>query len=581
MEDQRKLKYIEETRDIFSKYQKFDRWAVIIGISQYKHKPWNLNYAHCDAQEFHQILLSDIGGSFKKENIRLLIDENATKSNIEDALLDFLQKPDKDDLVIMFFACHGAPDPNRPENVFLLPYDTNPAKIAATGIPMRVINDLFEYNTLLSKKVVILADTCHSGSIGGNIGKDIKIRGQDEEYVNELINKYLQGLAESKEGLALLTSSEAREVAREGEKWGGGHGVFTHYLLEGIKGAADEDKNGIVTVGELFEYVRENVKKATSNRQHPSIGTSPFDRKMPIGIKLDTVESILNPTPTPKPSLIQEIRTINDSNQNYYRQKIIVREVTLEMVKVPSGKFMMGATENEHYSAEKPRHQVEVKSFWIGKYPITQEQWQAVADMDKVFQNLDSNPSHFKGNKLLPVEKVSWYDALEFCARLSSHTGVAYRLLSETEWEYACRANTETAYFFSSNLSRRYARFSDPLGRTVPIGTYPPNDFGIHDMHGNIWEWCADPWHDDYNNAPNNSIVWDEKHQVSNYYLDIKNNISELINDDRWRVIRGGSWADTSNQCRSAFRYDQDPNAKGNTIGFRIAFSQDQHLIDL
>ena len=157
-QNQRSLEFIEETKKIYSQYQECDRWAVIVGISQYKYQPWNLNYADRDAEELCQFLLSENGGKFKKENINLLTNQDATKSNIEDALYDFLKKPDRDDLVMIFFACHGAPDPTRPDNIYLLPHDTKPDKVAATGIPMRSIDEVLKH-TLISKKVIIFADS--------------------------------------------------------------------------------------------------------------------------------------------------------------------------------------------------------------------------------------------------------------------------------------------------------------------------------------------------------------------------------------------------------------------------------------
>ncbi len=562
-QNQRSLEFVEETKEIYSQYQKCDRWAVLVGISQYKHQPWSLNYADRDAEELCQFLRSENGGEFKEENIYLLTNQKATKSNIEDALYSFLQKPDKDDLVIIFFACHGAPDPNRPGNIYLLPYDTDPNKIAARGIPMSRIDEVLK-TTLISNKVIIFADTCHSGNIGGKIGN----RNAGDQ--SELINKYLQDLTQASEGIALLTSAEAREVAREGPEWGGGHGVFTHFVLEGMKGAADRDKNGIITVGELFEYVRENVKQATENKQHPSIGTNPYDRNLPIAIDQKVIKTFYTKTTDKNKS--QQLRKAK-GNDEKYRVQELTNGIILEMVKIPSGQFQMGSPENGYPSEEKPQHSVKIPSFWMGKYLITQEQWRIVAEMDIVSQDLNPNPSNFPGDKL-PVEKVSWYDAMEFCARISLHTGLKYRLPSEAEWEYACRSKTKTPWFFGSLLGSKYARFGDPQGRTVSVGNFPPNQFGIYDMHGNTWEWCADTWHENYENAPNNGNVWDENHQEINYYQNTNENLVELLNDDRWRVVRGGSWADSQEQCRSAFRIDQSPNASGNTLGLRVVFTE-------
>ncbi len=256
-----------------------DRWAIVVGISKYKYDSLNLKYADRDAEELVKVLQSPSGGGFEKEHIVKLVNEDATTANITRALRSFLKKPAKDDIVLIYFACHGAPDIDRPHIVYLLTHDTDPRDISGTALPMREV-DLSLKENLLAERVIVIADTCHSAAIGGGIG-----RRSAEENNLRVVNRYLQELVTSKKGLALLTSAAAEEVSLEDEKWGGGHGVFTHYLLEGMRGAADyQPRNGIVTVRELFEYVRKNVQKATGNKQHPCIGTNPFDGNLPIAI---------------------------------------------------------------------------------------------------------------------------------------------------------------------------------------------------------------------------------------------------------------------------------------------------------
>jgi len=253
------------------------RWAIIVGISKYEKEVLNLKYADRDAEELYQLIQMPSGGGFEADHIKKLINEEATMANVARALRSFMKKPAQDDIVLIYFACHGAPDPDKPNNVYLLTYDTDPDDIAGTAIPMREISLSLQDN-LLAKRVVIVADTCHSAAIGGGVGR----RSANSTAV---VNRYLQHLSESQEGIALLTSAEANEVSLEDEKWGGGHGVFTYYLLEGMKGEADsQPRDGIVTVGELFEYVRVNVQKATGNQQHPSIGTGKYDRRLPMAI---------------------------------------------------------------------------------------------------------------------------------------------------------------------------------------------------------------------------------------------------------------------------------------------------------
>ncbi|MEH2154049.1 caspase family protein [Nostoc sp.] len=255
-----------------------DRWAIIVGISKYKHESLNLKYADRDAEELANLLQTPSGGGFEANHIVKLINEDASTANITRALRSFLKKPAREDIVLIYFASHGAPDIDRPNIVYLLTHDTDPRDISGTALPMREV-DLSLKENLLAERVIIIADTCHSAAIGGGIGR------RSAENNSGVVNRYLQEVGTSRGGVALLTSAEANEVSFEDKKWGGGHGVFTHYLLEGMRGAADyKPRNGIVTVGELFEYVRENVQKATGNQQHPCIGSNPFDRNLPIAI---------------------------------------------------------------------------------------------------------------------------------------------------------------------------------------------------------------------------------------------------------------------------------------------------------
>jgi formylglycine-generating enzyme required for sulfatase activity len=241
--------------------------------------------------------------------------------------------------------------------------------------------------------------------------------------------------------------------------------------------------------------------------------------------------------------------------------------VQLEMVAIPSGSFVMGSPEDEpeRSSDESPQHTVTIKSFFLGKYPVTQAQWQAVASLPQVNRELDAEPSHFKGENR-PVEQVSWYDAVEFCDRLSQHTGKPYRLPSEAEWEYACRAGTTTPFHFgetiTSELANYNANYTYGAGvkgvyreETTPIGSFGvANAFGLYDMHGNVWEWCTDHWHNSYEGAPTDGSAW----------LDDNDN----YNDNR--MLRGGSWLLNPEDCRSAYRGNDDAGLRHYADGFRV-----------
>lgn len=216
--------------------------------------------------------------------------------------------------------------------------------------------------------------------------------------------------------------------------------------------------------------------------------------------------------------------------------------VTLEMVQIPGGTFMMGSQEGEanREKDESPQHQVKVPGFFMGKYEITQAQYQAI---------MGSNPSHFKGEKR-PVEKVSWDEAVEFCKKLSQKTGKTYRLPSEAEWEYACRAGTKTPFYFGETITTELVNFNSK--ETKPVGSFPPNAFGLHDMHGNVSEWCEDVYNNNYIDAPTNGRPW---------LSGSDKNISPL---------RGGSWINNARDCRSAVRFVFARALRTYLFGFRV-----------
>ncbi|GAX37758.1 SUMF1/EgtB/PvdO family nonheme iron enzyme [Nodularia sp. NIES-3585] len=243
--------------------------------------------------------------------------------------------------------------------------------------------------------------------------------------------------------------------------------------------------------------------------------------------------------------------------------------IKLEMVKIPGDTFMMGASEKEEGSSddERPEHQVTVPDFYMGRYLVTQAQWARVAaSFPQIHRKLDTRPSYFKGDDHLPVESISWYDAVEFCQRLSQKTGRDYRLPSEAEWEYACRAGTVTHFHFGdiittevANYDGNYTYSNSPKGqyreKTTPVGSFPPNAFGLYDMHGNLWQWCLDTWHSNYDGAPDNGAAW-------------------IDNDNQnIRLLRGGSWNNYPEFCRSALRYYDYPAFAHFVIGFRVVCS--------
>lgn len=231
-------------------------------------------------------------------------------------------------------------------------------------------------------------------------------------------------------------------------------------------------------------------------------------------------------------------------------------QVHIDFMAVPGGFFQMGSFGHQGSEDEHPQHRVSVAPFWMSKYPVTQAQWSVL---------MGRNSSRFKGARL-PVDNVSWKDAQHFCEKLSKQTGQICRLPSEAEWEYACRAGTLTAFSFGEMVTTEVANYNGefpyqggPKGvyrhTTTPVGSFPPNAFGMYDMHGNIWEWCADGWHDSYEGAPMDGQPWVFKSAAG------------------YRVLRGGCWHDIPDVCRSATRMQYTAAAGDEITGFRVVMS--------
>ena len=240
-------------------------------------------------------------------------------------------------------------------------------------------------------------------------------------------------------------------------------------------------------------------------------------------------------------------------------------EIGLDMIVIRNGSFTMGAPKSEPESgdSERPQREVTLQSFYLGRYPVTQAQWRIVASYDRIAQDLDPDPADFKGDNR-PVEEVSWDDAQEFCKRLSAQTGKDYRLPSEAQWEYACRAGTETPFHFGETIAPELANYdgnytyNDSLKgeyreTTTDVGSFPANEWGLHDLHGNVLEWCEDDWHDSYEGAPNDGSAWVESDRTG-----------------FTKLLRGGSWFNVPQYCRSAFRLIIPRDDRSYNVGFRV-----------
>jgi formylglycine-generating enzyme required for sulfatase activity len=295
------------------------------------------------------------------------------------------------------------------------------------------------------------------------------------------------------------------------------------------------------------------------------------------------VEVKPRPDPLPKPqtkifefdtATITEVESLDSTNPQktyeicyQHRQAESFSEslgsgISLEMVMIPGGQFLMGSPEDEQERspAEGPQHPVTIGSFLMSKFLVTQSQWRVVASLPQVNRGLNDSPSEFRGNQR-PVERVSWMQAVEFCDRLSQKSGRLYRLPSEAEWEYACRAGTTTPFYTGETLTTDLANFNGThvygtgakgqyQEQTTNVNSFSPNAFGLYDMHGNLCEWCADGWHDSYEDAPDDGRIW--------------------LASEPLRLMRNGSWSHKPSFCRSAHRTRNPMDYRSNCLGFRL-----------
>jgi formylglycine-generating enzyme required for sulfatase activity len=294
---------------------------------------------------------------------------------------------------------------------------------------------------------------------------------------------------------------------------------------------------------------------------------------------ISPASSQVSPKPVIKPQTFTfEVVTVDskgkiiqrDQKSAEYRREKLGEGVDLDLVMIPGGTFQMGSPTGHGDDNERPQHKVTVKPFLIGQYPVTQAQWKVVAALPKEERDLDPDPASFKGSNR-PVENITWDEVIEFCKRLEKYTWHEYRLPTEAEWEYVCRAGMKTPFHFGETLTSDLANYnatstygSGPKGKyqrqTTDVGSFPANAFGLHDLHGNVWEWCLDHWHQNYDGAPIDGSAWTEG------------------GDSSSRVLRGGSWNFIPWSCRSANRHKYAHDGKNFDFGFRVVCTSSWRL---
>jgi len=552
--------------------------GVVIGTNEYSDsKIPNLRFAEKDAKEIRDILLNpDICGF---DEVVECINKTRTQTFCE--LDQLLKKAESEDSFLIYFSGHGEPDSQH--DMCLLFNNTRMDCLLPTSLNYSMIRKSIDASNC--KKVVVILDCCYSGaaSIKGNNLKEILARA-------------------SGSGTIILSASSEFDVAKEDEKLE--HGVFTHYLIEGLKsGSVEGDRNGDISLVDLYNYAHEKTTARYSQTPYIKvdgegkfiIGKNPlkvkekeFIRKKNKLVKIrkelrpivydismivlvnayekpeeltendEEIRSSLEDLLAGRMSIQTYIHTvqcyleIENIKKSYFLEKYWEQEISkaftspstgMEFILIKEGEFMMGSPLNEksRYDNESPVHNVKIeKSFYMSKYPVTQKQWMAV---------MSDNPSSYKGDER-PVESVSWKDVQEFVKKLNEREDMdKYLLPSEAEWEYACRAGTTTRYSFGDDESKlnEYGWYDKNSGsETHPVGQKNPNPWNLYDMHGNVFEWVQDRWHDNYEGAPSDGSAWEDG--------------SSSI-----RVIRGGCWFRNARFCRSA---DRDGNNSDNHISF-------------
>jgi formylglycine-generating enzyme required for sulfatase activity len=583
-------------------------WAICVGINQYRFLQ-DLTCAVNDAEKMHlwlketanfeqTYLFTDTSPEI--DDMSEPLPSQPTFTTLRRWLRKRFARPilSPSDSLWFFFSGHGVREQGQ-DYLLLNDSDPDPEEVNNSAISLAFVTEQLRQSG--AGNIMMFVDACRSVAKSG-LGIELQ----------------------SEQGIISIASCRPEQKSYEIEALG--HGSFTYALLESLQ---IQGENNCATVERLCKRLKDRV--AILNREYKKPPQTPYTRIEPEtknhliflperiqptrqdiatlrenalkaefilnNLKLaevlwtrlvihDSDEALkslrriwkkleelvegdfkpglteLTKSPTPRPQILTETLPGN---------------IKLEMIKILAGSFTMGSDE---YDGEKPKHQVKLQEFYLGKYPVTQEQYESV---------MGNNPSNFQDNPKNPVEQVSWDDAKEFCQKLNQFTGKKYRLPTEAEWEYACRAGTQTRYYFGDDQSflKEYAWYGDNSGdsfldtikmwdadpnwenyykklmdnncKTHPVGEKKLNNWGLYDMSGNVWEWCEDPWHDSYANKPKN----------------IKNNGNTIwsSSDISFRVLRGGSWCSDSWYCRSAGRSRGDAGVGDVSLGFRLAVS--------
>jgi formylglycine-generating enzyme required for sulfatase activity/uncharacterized caspase-like protein len=525
-------------------------YVLSIGVSKYKDANLNLRYAHKDAQDMAEAFRQQTH-LYDVQRVQVLVDEQATRKGIREALTAMRALVRPSDLFVFIFSGHGLEDR-------LVPYDFSHQDPFSTSLLKDDLRGLLDG---LGCNYVILVDACHSGSMAKGISKSISI-----SDVSADSRRLYEGLKSHDKTQMIIGSSASNQLSFECAECTNGYfaavvrDAFANRPVRDSDGRTykpDQNGDGIVTLNEFSEYIQDGVriKTAEARKKDSRIDVQKVYARVQSSANLPFIRVSGSGT-APPPSPRRE-----DPPPPRYPDPI--QQLIDNMVLVQGGTFDMGCT--REYGSEckdferPPRRNVMVSDYRIGRYEVTQAQWRAVMGADP--------PGLYNtGCNECPVESVTWVDVQEFIRRLNELTRMDFRLPTEAEWEYAARGGRQSRGFkYSGSYIIKEVAWYDgnyKKGKTQgtrktthPVGQLKANELGLYDMSGNVWEWCEDDWHDNYESAPPNGRAWIDHPRAGS------------------RIFRGGSWDDNPQSCRVSNRNGAGVKFRRGSVGFRLASS--------
>ncbi len=572
------------------------RWAVLVGVDDYiQASP--LKFCGADQRALSEKL---VAAGFPADQVFVLHDKASDrkylpfKANIEKQLQIVLLLAEPDDVVLLAFSGHGV---HVDSKSYFCPTDADLDNVETLVSLDHIYDQLIRSDASLR---VLLVDACRNDP--RRAGRRASTLSPREEA-----RAFARSLERPPEGVVLLNSCTAGEVSYEDSKLG--HGIFMNYVLEGLDGPADGDSNGRISLNELSRYANVKTKNFVARNfndvQRPFLKGDLTLDVLDFGLVRATTTSIGSMPTNNRPASSDAPKTVTNS-------------LDMKFALIPAGEFEMGSDEDaisvlrrfDYVSADEiadsyPLHKVRISnSYYMGVHEVTLGQflkfyhdanyqvecerdgnggWGWTDDGSRQSRSYVPWSWGFSGQTMEhPVVNVTWNDAIAFCEWLSKKEGVTYRLPTEAEWEYACKAGTTTRYWFGNdpeelighgNVADKanrsiwsepdkmmirdtkipfpFLRGNDAYGFTAPVGSLPANSFGLHDMHGNVWEWCHDRYEE-------------------NYYKFSPSVDPAGPTTGSKRVIRGGGWNDHPVACRSADRGRGTPDNRRDNLGFRL-----------